>query len=265
MTSLTQQPVQRTIQVAGGAVRIRHGGAGPPLVILHHDIGNPGWLRFHELLAEDFTVYVPDIPGYGQSDRPQWARNVRDLVALLHLTLDELDFQDVVLVGLGYGGWLAAELATTAQRRFTHLVLVGAAGIQPRDGEIVDQFLIAHEEYVKLGFHDPANFTRQFGEIASDEQLVEWDICREITTRVAWQPYMFNRALPELLKSVRTPTLVVWGSDDRIVPLVCGEQYVETLPAARLVTIHGSGHFVEMEEPVRLAELVAEHAATARG
>jgi pimeloyl-ACP methyl ester carboxylesterase len=146
------------------------------------------------------------------------------------------------------------------QGRYRRLVLVGAAGIQPREGEIFDQFLVSHEDYVKAGFHDEANYHAQYGDLASVDQLVEWDICREMTTRVGWKPYMFNRALPELLRSVRVPTLLVWGSDDRIVPPVCGQQYVEALPKAQLITLDNAGHYVEMEQPDELARLVREHA-----
>ena len=67
---------------------------------------------------------------------------------------------------------------------------------------------------------------------------------------------MYNASLPHLLGGVVTPALVVWGRDDRIVPLECGERYAKALPRARLEIVDGAGHFVEMEKPNELARLV---------
>ena len=242
-------------------MRLLRGGHGRPLVAIHHDIGSPGWLPFYERLAERYTVWVPDIPGYGQSERPEWARSPRDLAIALNLLLDALKLDSTVLVGLGFGGWLAAEMAAMNQSRLGWLALVSPAGIRPTEGEIFDQFFVSHEDYVKRGFHDPRCFEQLFGELASSDQLVEWDINREMTSRVGWKPYMFDRALPHLIRSVEVPTLIVWGDDDQIVPSNCGELYLQAMPNARLATIEGAGHWVEMEQPERLAELVLQHVA----
>ncbi len=72
---------------------------------------------------------------------------------------------------------------------------------------------------------------------------------------------MYNPTLPHLLSGVRTPTLVVWGREDRIVPLECAQQYARALPGARVVELDGAGHFVDMEQPDTLAKLVAQFAA----
>jgi pimeloyl-ACP methyl ester carboxylesterase len=69
---------------------------------------------------------------------------------------------------------------------------------------------------------------------------------------------MFNQAFPVLLKGVDTPTLVVWGKEDKITPLNCGERYMQALPRAEFVTLNECGHFVEVEKPNELAQLVAE-------
>lgn len=252
---------ERHVQVAGTDVRVLYAGAGPALVVLHHDIGPFGWPEFYNQLAKSFTVYAPDLPGYGLSERPEWARNVRDIVVLTGLIMDGLALTSATVVGLGFGGWIAAELASNGVQRFEKLVLVCPAGIQPREGEIFDQFLVGHEDYVKRGVHDVATFNRLFGELASIEQLIEWDVAREMTTRVGWKPYMFNQALPHVLKSVVTPTLVVWGDDDRVVPRVCGDQYIEALPNARLEIVANCGHWVDLEQPEQLAKLVADFGA----
>lgn len=257
MTTSTGQ--ERTAQVAGLSLQYWEGGSGAPLVVIHHDIGSGGWTPLLDRLAGQNRVLAPELPGYGRSDRPAWARHPRDLALLLGLWLDQLELDDVVLVGLGFGGWLAAELAVAQQRRLKRLVLVGAMGIKPSEGEIIDQMLIDLPEYVEAGCADRDSFVRLFGEEISREQTLVWDYAREMTARIAWKPYMFSHQLPHLLGGVRTPTLVVWGRQNRVVPLVCGEAFARALPNARLELIDDAGLWVDLEQPEELARLIREH------
>ena len=166
MTTATESHTEHTIEVAGLALRYLKGGAGTPVVVLHHSTGNPGWIPFYERLAERATVYVPDMPGYGQSARPEWAREPRDLAILLLQALPRLGLESATLVGLGFGGFVAAEMATMCQERIGRLVLVGAPGHQPREGEILDQMMVDFHEYVMAGFRDEDGFRQAFGDDA---------------------------------------------------------------------------------------------------
>jgi pimeloyl-ACP methyl ester carboxylesterase len=85
---------------------------------------------------------------------------------------------------------------------------------------------------------------------------VALDLAREMTARIAWKPYMFSHTLAPFLGEVRVPTLVVAGEHDAIVPRACAQQYVEALPDARLEVVAGAGHYVEIEQPGALAQLV---------
>ena len=79
--------------------------------------------------------------------------------------------------------------------------------------------------------------------------------------RIAWKPYMYSQTLPYLLGAVRVPSLVVWGDDDKIVPLSAGKTYAKALPNAKLEIVKASGHCVDMEQPEALAKLVTEFIA----
>ena len=263
--------VSETIPVAGTALHVARAGTGAPLLVLHHDIGTPARLPFYDVLARDFTVLVPSHPGYDGSERPDWIRSVRDVAVVYQWLLGEhtltRDLARVSVLGLGFGGWIAAELATMAPRAFRRLMLVGAMGIKPERGEIADQALVSYIDYVRRGFADQGAFDRLFGSDPATSLLEQWDLNREMTFRIAWKPYMYNPALPHLLGGVATPTLVVWGRDDRIVPIECGERYAKALGQARLAVLEGAGHFAEMEKPDELARLVARfvNGADARG
>jgi pimeloyl-ACP methyl ester carboxylesterase len=244
-----------TLPIAGVALRLRRAGTGLPLLVLHHDIGAPGRLPFHDALASRFTVLAPSHPGYDGSERPEWLRSPRDIAVVYQRLLGELGLGTIALIGLGFGGWIAAEMATMAPQAFRRLILVGAMGIKPERGEIADQALLSYIDYVRRGFADQSAFDRLFGADPPTSQLEQWDLNREMTFRIAWKPYMYNSTLPYLLGGLATPSLIVWGRDDRIVPLECGERYAKSLARARLEVVEGVGHFVDMEKPQELAEL----------
>ena len=248
------------MQVAGVQLRLDRGGGGPPLLLLHHDIGTLDRLPFYDALAERFDVLLPQHPGYGHSERPQWMRGVRDLAAVYRWMLAELGVERPVLLGLGFGGWVAAEMATMAPRDLDRLVLVGALGVKPPQGDILDQALLSHIDYARAGFHDQGAFQAVYGAVPTTDQLVEWDLCREMNFRIAWKPYMYSQTLPHLLGGVRAPALVVWGEDDRVVPRGAGEVYASRLPDARLEVVPACGHCVEMERPAELARLATTFA-----
>jgi pimeloyl-ACP methyl ester carboxylesterase len=245
-----------TVPIAGGALHLARSGSGTPLLVLHHDIGTLERLPFYDALARNFTVFVPSHPGYDTSERPAWMRSVRDVAVVYQWLIAARGLTNVSLVGLGFGGWVAAEMATMAPTGFRKLVLVGAMGIKPERGDIADQALVSYIDYVRLGFADQTVYDRVFGAATPTATLEQWDLNREMTFRIAWKPYMWSQSLPHLLGGVRAPALVVWGREDRIVPLECGERYVKALPDARLQIVDHAGHFVEMEQPDELARLV---------
>lgn len=263
MTIAPSNVTDRIVEVAGSGIRLLEGGSGQPLLLLHHSTGSVGWLPLYERLAESFAVMVPDLPGYGQSMRPAWAREPRDLAILMHQLLDSQGVDQAVLVGSGFGGFIAAEMATMNQQRLSRLVLIGAAGIRPNEGEILDQMMLPHADYLKAGFSDDDSFERHFGAVVSPEVEELWDFSREMTARLAWKPYMFNLRLAHLLAGVQTPTLLVWGEHDRVIPLDCGRQYENVLPNARLEVLQGAGHAVDIEQPEALARLIVSHTEVA--
>jgi len=246
-----------TIQVNGRATTILHGGEGPTFVYLHSTLGESFlWFPFYQAWARKFRVLVPTHPGYGsKAERPQWLRSARDVAVMYRWLLGDLGIERASLVGLGFGGWIAAEMATMAPHDLHRLILDGAMGVKPPEGDILDQAIVSYLDYARAGFHDQAAFARIYGDVSTD-QLVEWDLCREMSFRIAWKPYMYSQTLPHLLGAVQTPALVVWGDDDKVVPMSAAKRYIEVLPNARLEIVKGCGHCVDMEQPETLAKLV---------
>lgn len=251
---------EEMIRVAGINVQVFHGGEGEPLLVLHGAGGNPGWLPYCEALAQHFHVYAPSHPGFGSSDRPDWMERVHDLSYFYRWFLDELRLEPLPVVGFSMGGWLAAEMVAMYPASIRRMVLVGAAGMKPEKGEITDLFLITPEEVAALRFYNPAqvpNYEALFGQEPTPEQIqtASWD--REMAALLTWKPYMYNPKMPVLMQQVKTPTLIVWGRQDAIVPLHCGELYHQAIPGSTLSVIDECGHSPQIEKPEEFLAAVA--------
>ncbi len=244
-------------EIAGIKLHVSRAGNGPTILVLHHDIGTVDRLSFYDQLAAKFDVLIPHHPGWGKSERPQWMRHPRDISAMYSWLLADVGAAGVSLIGLGFGGWIAAEMASQSPQTYKALVLVGAMGIKPPKGDIADQAIVSYIDYPRSGFHEETAFAAVYGDVTTD-QLEAWDIAREMSFRTAWKPYMYSQTLPHLLGGVRSPALIIWGDDDRIVPLSAGQAYARALRGATLTTIPACGHFAEMEKPDAVAKLAID-------
>src|SRR5437899_5688216 len=164
-----------TMEVAGVKLHVSRAGQGRPVLILHHETGTLDRLPFYDALAEQNEVLVPHHPGFSRSQRPDWMRSTRDIAVVYRGLLSDLGLSNVALVGLGFGGWIAAEMASMAPNDLSHLVLVGAMGVKPPAGDILDLAVTGYIDYTRAGFHDQKAFDRVYGASPSSDQLEMWD------------------------------------------------------------------------------------------
>ncbi|MGE3537894.1 MAG: alpha/beta fold hydrolase [Candidatus Tectimicrobiota bacterium] len=248
----SQEYTDEVITLAGTRVQMLQGGSGEALLLLHGAGGNPGWLPYHQALAQQYTVYAPAHPGYDRSERPEWISTIQDMAHFYRQALDELGITPVHVIGFSMGGWLAAELAAMCPPSVKSLTLVGAAGLKPEVGEIAEILMVSQDVAKKLRFYDPAQVpdyeTLVNRELTPDEQERQWRN-REMTSRLCWKPYFHNPKLPGYLRGLKTPTLIVWGQQDAIIPVNCAELYKKALPHATLRVIERCGHSPGLEKP----------------
>ena len=148
-------PATSTILLDGCNMALMRAGSGPPVLVLHGGSGASAWLPYMAKLAEMFDVIVPEHPGFGASDTPDWLDNIHDLAYFYLDFMDRLDLRQVHLVGLSLGGWIGVELAVRDTARLASLTLVGAAGIHVNGVEQIDPFLRTDEQRIRDFFHDP--------------------------------------------------------------------------------------------------------------
>lgn len=246
-------------------------GAGEPLVVLHDAeslvTGDEPYLQ---RLAEQYQVLVPSHPGFGRSSLPDHFDSVDDLAyAYLDLLKAEYGGQPVHLVGLGFGGWIAAELAVRCTHGLRSLTLVDALGIKVggvHDRDIADIFVVNTDELIRLSWHEPELGARLMpipGRGALDEQqLTALLRNRQSVALFGWKPFLHNPKLRARLQRIDIPTLVVWGESDRWVSLDYGRAYAAAIPDAGFEVVSRAGHFPYLEQPDAFIDVLSRWLAT---
>jgi len=246
------------LTINGIELEVLRRGAGPPLVLLHGMDTVPPRARFLDLLGRNAAIIAPSLPGFGNTARPDDFDTIYDLVHLCLAVIDELPYDRLALVGLSFGGWLAAEVAAACSHKLAKLILVDPLGIKLGDREsrdILDVFNVNPAEVRRCSWHDPAkapDYNRM-----SDDELVIHARNRDALCLYGWHPCLYNPQLKAWLGRIRAPTLVLWGESDRVVTPEYGRTYAGLIPGARFAPIADAGHHPELEQPERFAELVA--------
>jgi pimeloyl-ACP methyl ester carboxylesterase len=247
---------QSFVEVNGCKVNLRRGGTGEPLLFLHGASGAPVIMPFMEKLAQRFDVLVPEHPGYGLSDEPEWLDNIHDAAYFYLDLLKQLDLKNITLVGSSMGGWMAMEMAVRDTSRLKSLVLVSPAGIMAPGVQPADIFLMPPEELVRRLFHDQKIAEQRLAEPMTPEAI---DISlknRHTTARLAWEPRLHDPHLPKWLHRIDVPVQIVWGREDRILPVGFVDEYKKLLPRARVHVLESVGHLPHAEKADQFVDIV---------
>ena len=244
--------------VNGFELDILRRGQGAPVVLLHGmDTVSPN-APFLDLLGRHVEIIAPSSPGFGNSPRAQDFDTIYDLTRLYLALLDHLPYEKVTLMGLSFGGWLAAEVAVASCQRIANLILVDPVGIKlggREERDILDVFNTHPDEVRRKAWADPAKAPNY--DAMTDEELViharNWDsLCL-----YAWHPYMYNPQLKQWFGRIAAPTLVLWGDHDGVVTPDYGRAYAGLIPGAEFHLIESAGHHPEQEQPERFVQAVA--------
>jgi pimeloyl-ACP methyl ester carboxylesterase len=240
------------------------GGKGPPLLFLHGAGGAGMWLPFMAALSEIYDVIVPDHPGFGRSDTPNWLDQLSDLAYFYLDLIEALKLDGVHLVGHSLGGWIAAELAVRSTQRLSALTLIAAAGLHVKGVPKGDLFIWTPEERARNLFVDQRLAEQRLAMQLPEEQA-DIAIKNELATaNLAWQPRFHDPQLRKWLHRIDVPTLLVWGDSDKIFPKPYGEAYRDLIKGSRLEVLPSCGHIPQVEKTDAFVDLfkrfAAEHA-----
>ena len=235
------------VEADGFRIRYREAGRGPALVHLH----GAGGLRLtpgHDLLSRHFQVVAFEMPGFGASPENDRTRDMPEMASTMAKAIDALGLDQFNLMGTSFGGKTALWLALQQPKRVQALVLEAPAAIRPEgtvspsgSPEEMARRLYAHPERVApLPAPDPA-VRAKTGRLV--QRLRGPDRDADLEAR---------------LPGLAVPTLVLFGTVDRVIPPQMGHFYKELMPNAHLVFVYDAGHAISTDRPEAFTEVVAD-------
>jgi 2-hydroxy-6-oxonona-2,4-dienedioate hydrolase len=274
---LTDAGTSRYVQTASWKIHYNEAGHGQPVILLHGSgAGATGWSNFQPNiapLAERFRVIAMDAPGWGRSDqgRPETYDHPNAVLELM----DALEIERAALVGNSMGGMTAITFAARYPDRITHLVTMGpGAFIQvptlfgPGDGPS-EGLKVLFEGYrnptqdtmkrlVEIMTFDAANATDELAAQRAENAQARPDHLANFLTGMSTGGPVRTSATVEQVQSIRTPTLLVHGRDDRVVPFEHSLRLVSSIPDSRLVLLNRCGHWAQLEHADEFNRLVTD-------
>jgi pimeloyl-ACP methyl ester carboxylesterase len=236
---------ERFLEADGFEIRYMEAGDGPPLACFH----GAGGLRFsrgHELLAERYRVIAFEAPGFGASPVNERSQSMMELAATMGSAISALNLERFSLWGISFGGKLALSLAVQTPERLDALVLAAPAAIRehsgplPRGPEILG-LLHAHPE-------------RRLDKTPPSPEVVAKQL--DLVERLIGPPR--DAELESAMRELQVPTLVLFGTEDRLTPPELGRHYREILPNCQFVIVYDAAHAIYDDRPEAFAAIVSD-------
>jgi pimeloyl-ACP methyl ester carboxylesterase len=269
---------QRWVTVAGRPVNVIDIGSGDPLLLIHGLGGNwQNWLETIPFFARRYRVVVPDLPGFGASPMPAEKISIPGYAREMFEMMDALDIDSAAVVGNSMGGFIGIDMAIQAPVRVSKLVLVSAAGIAVEHQRREPVRTIARAlTFVGARIASRADVVARRPRLrrlllataaAHPERLPAPLAAEQIRAngKPGWVgafDALLSYRIRGRLGEVRCPTLIVWGEEDRMVPVRDADEFERAIPGARKVIFPDTGHVAMLERPARFNAVMDEFLTT---
>jgi pimeloyl-ACP methyl ester carboxylesterase len=229
---------EKSVRLGGERIPYLLGGEGPALLMLHGLTASLDWWRYNAIeLAQHFTVYMVDLPGFGRLGHLPTSGSMPRYTEWVYRLMISADLEHAHVLGHSMGGHIATRLAAGFPEQVDKLILVSPVGALP-DAEL--------EHYVmpvlKLIRELPPRLI----------PLALRDI-RRTDLRTAWKSgqNLIEDDILHLMKYVQASTLIIWGEEDDIVSFELADVFLDNLPQARLITFPGIRHLPMIDDAAR--------------
>ena len=271
------------VSIHGHQIGYRRGGQGPVLLLLHGIAGSSlTWVPAMSLLQSDYTVLAPDFPGHGASEKPLGDYSLGNLASAMRDFLNLLGIDRATVVGQSFGGGVALQFAYQFPEHCERLVLVDAGGLGREVNWILRLATLPGAEYV-MPVLFPA-FVQNWGDpvikffgargFRNAEAVEMWRSFKWLTEGESRQAFIRTArsvidpggqsvsAIDRLYLAAHTPTLIVWGDRDWIIPVEHAYKAHKAIPNSRLEVMEGVGHFPHVEDPIGFVEILSDFLCT---
>lgn len=240
----------------GIEARVWEKGEGEPVGFLGGLRGLPRWIPFLERLARGRRVIAPSLPGFPGATGHQHLDDLPDWLAATLDLLEASGLEGSDLIGASVGGALAAELAAFSRASVRRLVLIAPLGLFDASEPVADLFALRKSEVSALLSSRPEALDA-FLAPPEDEDEIEWQVvqarAQEAAARLLWP--IGDRGLAKRLHRIQAATLLLTGSEDRVLPPSYAKRFADGLGGlVHVLQIEGAGHLLELDAPDATAD-----------
>jgi triacylglycerol lipase len=252
-------PKLRSIRVFGQTIKYYDVGSGPPLLLIHGMGGDADeWAFCFEPFSQSHRVIAPDLMGFGRSSKPLIDYTIAGFVEMVAEFLRNLQIDRATVLGESLGGWIASALALKSPATVDKLILVDAAGVWgdiaglPIDVRVSTRAHLG--DVFRLLFHDKRLATELLINMAYELHLERGD--GYTIASVVQRQQDGRERLDGVIAQLNTPTLIVWGEQDEMIPLAVGQNLHSRIPGSKLEVIPQCGHLPALEKPAEFVRCV---------
>ncbi|MDE1727014.1 MAG: alpha/beta hydrolase [Thaumarchaeota archaeon] len=248
--------------VWGHKVRYFEDGRSDKTIILLHGLGGSAerWLKVIPILSPRYRVIAPDMIGFGHSDKPSEDYTIEFFGKFLTAFINTLGLKTVILVGTSLGGQIAAKCASSNDM-IEKLVLVAPSGAMKQSTAAVDAYMMAalypNHASAKTAFEMMSNS-------GTVDEFTVFDFVKRMSAPNAKLAFISsvlgikNSKIEDSLEKIMVPTLLVWGKEDRVIPIEHANQFVTSIKNCQFLELNDCGHLPHVEKPELFSDSVLE-------
>ena len=256
---------EKFLQINKSEIRYLESGNSKKTLVLIHGLGASAerWDKVIPLFAKHFRVIIPDLIGFGHSDKPLADYTLDFFSSFLEKFFDAVNIQHLILVGSSLGGQIAAEYAAEHPQNVDKLILVSPSGVMKKSTPALDAYIMAalypNEQNAKNAFELMESSGKHI-----DEKIVNGFIERMKlpNAKLAFMSTLLGlknaKVITTKLQSMITPTLIIWGSDDPVIPIKNADEFVASIKDCRFLRMDNCGHTPYVQDPKTFATHVLE-------
>ncbi|MGJ7922557.1 alpha/beta fold hydrolase [Neobacillus sp. LXY-4] len=248
----------------------------PPLFLIHGFASSTyTFRRIIPFLQKQFSIIAVDLPGFGKSEKStSFVYSYQNYAELLIKCLHQLDVTNVAIVAHSMGGQIALNMARMTPEKINKLILLCSSGYlkKARKLQVYSSYLPFFEKFVRyyVGRKEVKDHLKNvfYNQALINDEIIN-EFARPLSEKGFYQAlirllrHREGDLLPHQLQEIQIPTLLIWGQEDRVVPLEVGQRLVRDLPNAQLISYEKTGHLITEERPIDVFKQILIHTSEA--
>lgn len=265
MVIVAQIMEEKFLKIDGNKIRYLESGNSKNTLVLLHGLGasSERWLNVLPYFSKKYTVIVPDLIGFGLSDKPPIDYTPEFFSEFLEKFFAQIGIAHLSLIGSSLGGQIAANYTSTHPNEIEKLILVSPAGAMQHSTPALDAYVMAALYPNEITAKNAFELMEGSGEEAPQELITGFVERMQLpNAKLAFMSTVLglknSKPITTKLDSIKTPTLIIWGSVDPVIPIDYADSFISSIQDCRFFRMDGCGHTPYVQDPETFASKVLE-------